>query len=288
MSESALSLLLTTAQSGRNGVLYATKIRFVDGCIKALLYSRGHPSAAVVKILDETIEHATSLGSFALIYKSTLVSLGLLYKQKRRWHAALAGFLGGFFVWGRRSRLHEMINLYIFARVCFACAGSLAAKIPHDVYSNFQVTPFRVWAALTWGFVMMQFEEGSPLQHSLAASMRYLYRDSELRGRSSWAPSLGKGAQYVPFVSALVAVAKVAAMALKIEGPPSAFERQLTPDAPLPGSSGSLVSLGLLDEEQGGGFDLDAGVADDDASEAFEDLMQDQEEIGFSIDDGEE
>lgn len=203
--------------AGRNGVLYATRIRFVDGGVKALLYSRTSTFNAFVKVLDDTIEHASSLGSFALLYK-VLLAIQRRHQRSQPWQPALAGFVGGFLIWGRRTRFNEMINLYISSRVLFALAKALKRQISMSVADRrrgmvalpgMPISPFRLWAALTWALLMFQFEEEEPLQSSLASSLRYIYRDSNIMGQDGWVRNLGVGAKFIPPLTAFVVVSRV-------------------------------------------------------------------------------
>eukprot|EP00927_Polykrikos_kofoidii_P067036 TRINITY_DN62574_c0_g1_i1.p1 TRINITY_DN62574_c0_g1~~TRINITY_DN62574_c0_g1_i1.p1 ORF type:complete len:247 (-),score=39.56 TRINITY_DN62574_c0_g1_i1:84-824(-) len=213
---SALSPLQIVLQGGRNGALYATKIRFVDGCVKALLYSRSSALGALTKVLDDTIEHASSLGGFAFLYKAFVLALESLCRRRWFWHPAAAGFVGGAVMWGRRSQFNEMINLYVFSRVCFALAQSSTRSLPSI---SFPMPPFRLWAAVVWALVMVQFESGAPLQPSLAASMRYLYRDSDIGGIEGWKRHLGRGAKFVPTLSMLVVAVRLLIAGLARKSP---------------------------------------------------------------------
>mmetsp|Transcript_13890 Transcript_13890/g.43531 ORF Transcript_13890/g.43531 Transcript_13890/m.43531 type:complete len:239 (-) Transcript_13890:484-1200(-) len=204
---SVLPGLQHALQGGRNGVLYASKTRFVDGVLKGLLHSRTSKLDTFVRILDDTIEHAGSLGGFSLLYKVMMSLLQRTYQS--RWHPALAGFLGGALVWGNESRFTETLNLYICSRALFALAKTCTARAQLSILPKLPISPFRLWAAMAWALVMLLFEEGAPLQPSLASSMQYVFRDSDKNGREGWLPNLGNGATFVPMLSLSVAVAKL-------------------------------------------------------------------------------
>ncbi|RKU41163.1 hypothetical protein DL546_003608 [Coniochaeta pulveracea] len=105
----------------------------------------------------------------------------------------LAGLVGGYFVFGRRSRsgkissVNQQIVIYVFARVVLALAR-LAVKpgtgLPvvsgrkeSAVISHYA---WPVFASVSWASVMYLFRwHAAELQPSLRGSMTYIYNDSE-------------------------------------------------------------------------------------------------------------
>jgi len=187
----------------RNAMLLGTRIRLIDGIVKALLFNKGSWVAAAKQVIDITFEHGFSLGSQVFLHKNILLLLRKLQGREEHWHSAIGGLIGGALVWGRQTRFNEMLNLYVFARVIVAFGKS--QEVP-TVLTNHG---FRIWAAFTWAMVMFQFRAKRPIQPTLASTMRYLHDDSTLTGSDSWLKNLGPGGQYFPYVSALVVFLKL-------------------------------------------------------------------------------
>jgi len=182
----------------RNAVLLGTRIRLVDGIIKALLYNKGSWVAAAKQVIDITFEHGFSLGSQVCMHKFILAFLRKLQGHEKQWHSAIGGFIGGAVVWGRPTKFNEMLNLYVFARVVMAFGKSCEAPAMLTNHG------FRIWAAVTWAMVMFQFRAKRPLQPTLVSTMKYLHDDSTVIGPDSWLKNLGTGGQYFPYISAVV------------------------------------------------------------------------------------
>jgi len=186
----------------RNGVLYGTRIRSVDTAVKLLLYHRGDFTSAVNKIVDGVFEHSSSLGMFVAFYKGLCEALRQLSGEKvvLPWHSGVAGFIGGYYVWGKYSRyvlvfpfiivilshfsrtyffqtrsFNEMLNLYLYSRILYALSQTIAKKSPGLTLPGGD--NFRIWGAGVWAVVMYQFQANHPLQRSLRQSMSYLYND---------------------------------------------------------------------------------------------------------------
>lgn len=187
----------------RNGLLFGTRIRLVDGFVKALLYHKGSVASAVKQVVDITFEHGSSLGTQVCLHKLVLLLLFKIKKQEEPWHWAIGGVASGALVWGRSTRFNEMLNLYLFSRVLVAWAKTI------EVPSLVQRHAFRVWSTFIWAAVMYQFRVQQPLQITLVRSMQYLHDDSLREGWASWGAHLGSGAKSVPYLVLLVSVAKV-------------------------------------------------------------------------------
>ena len=105
-----------------------------------------------------------------------------------------AGLLGGYFVFGQRSKrsgkissVSQQIVIYIFARVMLALAR-LAVKPGYGVPVLSNPGPsltinhyaWPVFASLSWGVVMHIFRwHPAELQPSLRSSMTYIYANSD-------------------------------------------------------------------------------------------------------------
>jgi peroxisomal membrane protein 4 len=104
----------------------------------------------------------------------------------------LAGLLGGYLVFGRRSprtgrisSVNQQIVIYVFARVMLALARLLvkpqagivrSAELSNKLREN----AWPVFAAMSWGSVMWIFRwYPESVQTSLRSSMKYIYQDSD-------------------------------------------------------------------------------------------------------------
>jgi len=101
-------------------------------------------------------------------------------------HALIAGAVGGYFVWGNYTPIHNQILLYISSRVVMGLFKLWTTKETSDsdvlkdiqvftTNNRFQWYPYV--SAIVWGTVMYLFEEvPHVLQPSLKASMEEIYR----------------------------------------------------------------------------------------------------------------
>eukprot|EP01063_Lacrimia_lanifica_P038703 TRINITY_DN8287_c0_g1_i1.p3 TRINITY_DN8287_c0_g1~~TRINITY_DN8287_c0_g1_i1.p3 ORF type:complete len:226 (+),score=94.31 TRINITY_DN8287_c0_g1_i1:73-750(+) len=176
--------LLQVAKGCRNGMWYGARIRFAHAVVMALLFGgRGTWQERVVKILRNTWTHAKNLGSFAALFKLLLVVLVRLSGKRRHWHPAVAGLIGGSYVWSTSDPIAVQINLYLLSRVLFGAAKITAAKLEmmpgkEQTQQNYLVFGSLVWAAVMWQF----YNHPLKLQSSLAASMVEIYTDSDAVG----------------------------------------------------------------------------------------------------------
>ncbi|KXS19720.1 putative peroxisomal membrane protein [Gonapodya prolifera JEL478] len=180
----------------RSGAVYGAKIRFPHALVMTFLFRDGPIEDKVRFILRATFQHARNLAFFATIWKTTLLVLRRLNGGKERYYDTfLAGFVGGWFIFGEDNPINQQecdventsslttdvlpthqICFYLFGRVVTAYVAILQKKLQLR-------TPPKAWAifaALIWGSVMWQFRNHRDLlQPSLAASMIYIYSDSE-------------------------------------------------------------------------------------------------------------
>jgi peroxisomal membrane protein 4 len=170
-----------------------------------LLFRSGTVREKATLIFRATRQHARNLAKFATIYKLTCLLLknyGPTPGKEQPAHTLLAGALGGYIVFGGRSRsgrissVNMQIVIYVFARVVLALA-KLAVRPPganqpgrwdtglpiisrEGVSEAITQHAWPVFAAGSWGLVMWLFRwYPEDLQGSLRSSMTYIYRDSD-------------------------------------------------------------------------------------------------------------
>lgn len=108
----------------------------------------------------------------------------------------VAGLLGGYVVFGGRSRtsgkissVNQQIVVYVFARVVLALArlavkegSGLALPVVSRQGTNERVSHYAwpVFASVSWGLVMWLFKtHPDELQPSMRSSMNYIYKQSD-------------------------------------------------------------------------------------------------------------
>jgi peroxisomal membrane protein 4 len=171
-------------------------------------------------VLRATRHHASNLARFATIYKLGMLALKyygptpgkegqfiprarlptmlvlrvnmLMQSAIGPYDSFFAGLVGGYFVFGGRSRrtgkissVNQQIVIYIFARVALALARLLVK--PGTGFSLVSAEPLRskinyyawpAFASLSWAMVMLLFKHHpEELQSSLRGSMTYIYKD---------------------------------------------------------------------------------------------------------------
>ncbi|KAI9906429.1 hypothetical protein PsorP6_003141 [Peronosclerospora sorghi] len=185
-------VLLTILRGVRNGSFYGTKVRAPHAMVMIFLFQKGSLRSKLRTIIRLTFEHSKNLALFVGIYKGLLAVLRTyeqhvlgkhvttdVGKPGAPWHAAVAGGVGGYLVWGRYSGLNFQIVMYLMSRVLISVVRVLAAKgiQPFAQYRFNQVYPFL--GILSWASVMWLYEnEPTTLHPSLLKSMQFLYHDS--------------------------------------------------------------------------------------------------------------
>ncbi|RDA83026.1 hypothetical protein CP532_6881 [Ophiocordyceps camponoti-leonardi (nom. inval.)] len=173
--------VLSILKTARNGAVYGTKVRFPH----ALVFRQ-----KLALVLRATIKHASNLARFATIYKLTTLALkhfGPTPGKEGPYDAFFGGLLGGYVVFGQRSRrtgrvssVNQQIVIYIFARVSLALAR-LAVKPGHGLpgvsseplHSRIHHYAWPAFASLSWALVMFLYRSHpEDLQPSLRSSMR--------------------------------------------------------------------------------------------------------------------
>lgn len=164
-----------------------------------------------------TFEHSKNLALFVGIYKAVLAilrthqgrldgvdaaTLATVGKPSTHWHAAVAGGIGGYLIWGRYSNVNFQIVMYLMSRVLVSVVKVLAAKgyNPFAQYQFKQVYP--LFATIVWASVMWLYEnQGATLHPSLRKSMEYLYDESCRweNGLADFLPSPASAAVFLLF-----------------------------------------------------------------------------------------
>ncbi|KAI0540736.1 peroxisomal membrane protein 4 [Xylaria digitata] len=188
--------LLAIIKGARNGAVYGAKVRFPHALVMVFLFRSGTFWEKVDLVYRATRTHARNLAKFATIYKLMCYALkryGPTPGKEGPYDNLLAGLVGGYFVFGGRSRrsgkissVNQQIVIYVFARVVLALAR-LAVKPGHGLPLVSQEGPsalinyyaWPIFAATSWGMVMHLFRHHpDDLQPSLRSSMNYIYLQS--------------------------------------------------------------------------------------------------------------
>ncbi|GAB1311339.1 Peroxisomal membrane protein 4 [Madurella fahalii] len=189
--------LLAVIKGARNGAVYGTKVRFPHALVMILLFRSGTFREKAGLIFRATRTHARNLAKFATIYKATCLLLkwyGATPGKEGPYDSFIAGLLGGYVVFGQRSKrsgkissVNQQIVVYVFARVALALARlavkpgyglpgvsepQRSAAISHYAWS--------VFASVSWAAVMHLFRwHAAELQPSLRSSMTYIYSNAD-------------------------------------------------------------------------------------------------------------
>ncbi|KAI2638200.1 peroxisomal membrane protein 24 [Xylaria nigripes] len=188
--------LLSILKGARNGAVYGAKVRFPHALVMVFLFRSGTIREKTGLVLRATSTHARNLAKFATIYKLMCYALkhyGPTPGKEGSYDSLLAGLVGGYFVFGGRSKrsgkipsVNQQIVIYVFARVVLALAR-LAVKPGHGLplisregaSSTISRHAWPVFAATSWALVMHIFRHHpDDLQSSLRSSMNYIYLQS--------------------------------------------------------------------------------------------------------------
>ncbi|KAI1818485.1 peroxisomal membrane protein 24 [Poronia punctata] len=187
--------LLAVIKAARNGAVYGAKVRFPHALVMVFLFRSGTFREKVSLVFKATRTHARNLAKFATIYKVACYVLkhyGPTPGKEGPYDHFMAGILGGYFVFGARSRsgkissVNQQIVIYIFARVMLALAR-IAIKPGHGLPVVSREGPsaaiahyaWPAFASLSWAMVMHLFHyHPEDLQPSLRSSMSYIYQQS--------------------------------------------------------------------------------------------------------------
>lgn len=168
--------------------IHSTPSLFCQALVMVFLFRKGSIQEKLRDIIKLTYEHTRNLAIFVGTYKSVLGMLRGVYtiaglpmddpsvgKPAVGWHAAVAGALGGYWVWSRYSGVNYQIVMYLFSRIMIAMVKHLAARgiKPFCQFKFAQVYP--TFAIAVWSIVMWLFEKHPETLHpSLKASMEFL------------------------------------------------------------------------------------------------------------------
>ncbi|KAH6854530.1 Tim17/Tim22/Tim23/Pmp24 family-domain-containing protein [Chaetomium sp. MPI-CAGE-AT-0009] len=187
--------LLTVVKGARNGAVYGTKVRFPHALVMMVLFRSGTLREKAWLVFRATRTHARNLATFATIYKITCLLLKRFAGGKEGpYDSFLAGLLGGYVVFGQRSRrsgkipsVNQQIVIYVFARVVLALARlaikpgvGLPGVSEPGASAAISRAAWPLFASVSWAAVMHLFRwHPAELQGSLRSSMTYIYADSD-------------------------------------------------------------------------------------------------------------
>ncbi len=167
--------LISSLRGLRNGMYYGGKVRLVHSLVMTILFKEGSLKEKLLNIISLTYEHAKNLGLFVLIYKSLACTLRKLFKSKNISINFIAGVIGGYFMWRKKTPVNMQLMLYLLSRDLLAISTMLNEKY----FSKFRVG-FPLTSMLVWGVVMFLFEyKPKSLQNSLTSSMDFIYKESD-------------------------------------------------------------------------------------------------------------
>ncbi len=154
-----------------NGAVYGAQVRFPHALLMTLMFGSGTLREKMQAILSLTLQHSANLALFASCYT---LCRGILQRYCSSAAAyLLSGGLCGGILLGENTTLLNHVNLYTWSRVVLACTRWAIEKWPSLYFPG----AFRLYSALSYGFLMLFFETRSKLlQKSLQTSMNFIYR----------------------------------------------------------------------------------------------------------------
>jgi peroxisomal membrane protein 4 len=161
-----------------NGFTYGAKVRFTHSLVIAILFSKEPVRARIKRIFSNTLEHASKLAFFVLIYKSVICFLTRIRQVSSPVHSFFAAVIGSFLIFDKDNSLNSQIALYLFSRVLVGLTRLFNKK----ALFNFP-TLQKNWVGLlaVYGFassIYFMDKDISVLQHSLASSLKFIYLSS--------------------------------------------------------------------------------------------------------------
>lgn len=170
------SCLISVLRGFRNGAIYGAKIRAPHALVMTFLFGRGSLKDQLLSIFRATYAHSINLGRFVALYKFLVCVMRHMRQKESGLNALVAGFVGGWVVWGGFSPVNSQINMYILSRITW---GLVHTALKHKVVEEVPYG-YEIYAATCWAIVMYLFHyQRGTLQNSLEASMQYLYSDSD-------------------------------------------------------------------------------------------------------------
>lgn len=184
--------LLAILRGIRNGSFYGTKVRAPHAMVMIFLFQKGSLRQKLRGVVRLTFEHSKNLALFVGVYKAVLLVLRTHQQQAlgqhvtagvgkpgAHWHAAVAGGIGGYLVWGRYSSVNFQIILYLMSRALIASVRVMAAKGYQPFTNHHFKHVYPLLATVVWAAAMWLYEnEPAKLHPSLLKSMQFLYDNS--------------------------------------------------------------------------------------------------------------
>lgn len=159
--------------------------------VMIFLFQNGTVREKLRGVVRLTFEHSKNLAVFVGIYKSVLALLRhtqelrdgpvktIVGKPAAHWHAAVAGGVGGYLVWGKYSGVNYQIVMYLLSRVLISIVKVLAARGYKPFADHTFPKVYPALATVVWATVMWLYEnERASLHPSLSKSMDFLYDES--------------------------------------------------------------------------------------------------------------
>jgi peroxisomal membrane protein 4 len=167
--------LLSIVRGMRNGFVYGFKIRLPHAFVMTMLFRDGPLYDKIEAILRATWQHSRNLGCYVAVFKLVRALLRHFRGTEDHWNTTLAGAVGGAVLFGSNDPVSSQINMYVMSRVIFGL-GRTANNKGFPYHPRYHT----VFGSACWALVMyLFFHQPGTLQSSLAASMQYLYKDSD-------------------------------------------------------------------------------------------------------------
>jgi peroxisomal membrane protein 4 len=196
--------LLAILKAGLHGIQYAFKIRLPHALMMTFLFSPNLSLRSKIgRILKLVVGHAKNLGGFALLYIALLEGAKLLQphdgstragRPLKPIHSAIAGSIGGYFVWGHFEQVNYQVIQYLLPRLLISYSQILARKgvWPFKAFSFedgggssssdgaggkwYKPGAYRILSMAVWAGVMYLYEHDSEtMPGGLQASMDEIY-----------------------------------------------------------------------------------------------------------------
>ena len=154
-------------------------MRFTHSLVMSILFSHDPMQKRIKKILQNTYEHSSKLGSFVFIFKSLVCLLTKIQGRPSPLNHAISGFFTGL-VWSKDTPVNTQISFYLFSRSLVGNVKLLRKKGVIPACPWLEKNSFCILTVICWGIVMYLFEAfPGKLQSSLVSSMDFLYHDSD-------------------------------------------------------------------------------------------------------------
>jgi peroxisomal membrane protein 4 len=168
--------LIKIIRGSRNGFYYGAKVRVMHSLVIMILFGKGSWKIRLKKIIENTITHGGKLALFVFLFKSILFVLKVARKKEEAWHSFVGGCIGGYIICKNgENQINQQLILYLLSRIIFGVIKYFQKRGYFEKINFFKILGF-----FSWAFVMLLFNDNHHcLQHSLSASMKFLYIESE-------------------------------------------------------------------------------------------------------------